>query len=163
MERYIQPFIDVSKAVFKKFLNADIVAGRPHFSDQASYPNWDISGVIGLTGEARGAVVISMKKDLAIKLTQILTEQEHNDFDDEVVDSVGEIINIIAGNVKHGLENTFRLVISLPTVVNGDNHTIQWPQTNARIICIPFKIFNDKSFYISVAIEALNSGKNGRF
>jgi chemotaxis protein CheX len=143
-------------------LNADIDAERPYFSDEASYPNWDISGVIGLTGEALGAVVISMKKDLAIKLTQILTKNDNNDFDDEVIDSVGEIINIIAGNVKHDLENSFRLVISLPTVINGYNHTIQWPQIDARIICIPFNIFTDKRFYISVAIEALSSGENGQ-
>jgi chemotaxis protein CheX len=161
MERYIQPFINVSKNVFKNLLNVDIDAGRPHFSDEASYPNWDISGIIWLTGEAHGAVVISMKKDLAIELTQILTEKDHNDFDDEVVDSVGEIVNIIAGNVKHDLENSFRLVISLPTVINGDNNTIQWPRIDARIICIPFNIFNDKRFYISVAIEALSSGENG--
>ncbi|MDR0383128.1 MAG: chemotaxis protein CheX [Spirochaetaceae bacterium] len=161
MERYIQPFIDVSKSVFKKLLNADIDAGRPHFSDQASYPNWDISGVIGLTGEALGAVVISMKKDLAIKLAGILTNKEYDDFNEDVLDCVGEIINIIAGNVKHDLENAFKLVISLPTVINGDNHTIQWPQTDARIICIPFEIFTDKKFYISVAIEALNNVGNG--
>jgi chemotaxis protein CheX len=160
MERYIQPFIDVSKNVFKTLLNADIEAGRPYFSDRDSYPSWDISGVIGLTGEVRGAVVISMKKDVAVNMTQILTSKEHYGFDDDVVDSVGEIINIIAGNVKHDLEHSFRIIISLPTVVNGDNHTIQWPQANARIICIPFKIFNDKIFFLSVAIEVLNNIKH---
>ncbi|MDR2660225.1 MAG: chemotaxis protein CheX [Spirochaetaceae bacterium] len=157
MDRYIQPFIDVSKNVFKELLKIDIEAGRPYFSDRDSYPKWDISGVIGLTGEVSGAVVISMKKDLAVWITQILTSKEHQDFDDEVVDSVGEVINIIAGNVKHDLEDSFRIIISLPTVVSGDNHTIQWPQVNARIICIPFKIFNDKNFFLSVAIEVLNS------
>jgi chemotaxis protein CheX len=153
VEKYIQAFIDVTQNVFKELLHTIVEAQRPYFSDQASYPNWDISGVIGITGEAFGAFVISMKKSLAIKLTQTLTGKAHDDLDDEVVDSVGEIINIIAGNVKHDFEQEFRLVISLPTVVAGDNHTIQWLYENAHIICIPFKAFYDDIFYLAVAID----------
>jgi chemotaxis protein CheX len=74
--------------------------------------------------------------------------------DDEVIDAIGEIINIIAGNAKRGLEESFRLVISLPTIIQGSNHAIQWPNDQARIICIPFKIFDDETFILSVAIEA---------
>jgi chemotaxis protein CheX len=154
VEKYIQAFIDVTRNVFKELLHTVVEAQRPYFSNQESYPNWDISGVIGIAGEASGSLVISMKKCLAIKFTQTLTGKSYDDLDDEVIDSIGEIINIIAGNVKHDFEQKFRLVISLPTVVCGDNHTIQWPYANAHIICIPFKAFYDDNFYIAVAIEA---------
>jgi chemotaxis protein CheX len=153
MEKYIQAFIDVTQNVFKELLHTIVEAQRPYFSDQASYPNWDISGVIGITGEASGAFVISMKKALAVKLTQTLTGKTHDDLDDEVIDSIGEIINIIAGNVKHDFEQEFRLVISLPTVVAGCSHTIQWPYENAHIICIPFKAFYDDIFYLAIAVD----------
>ncbi|HOE09102.1 MAG TPA: chemotaxis protein CheX, partial [Treponemataceae bacterium] len=73
MEKYIQPFIDVCINVFKDFIGADLVAERPYFMDKKDAHDWDISAVIGLTGEARGAVVISMKKILALKLTEMLT------------------------------------------------------------------------------------------
>jgi chemotaxis protein CheX len=154
MEKYIHAFIDVCKNVFKELVNAEIEAGRPYLSDQTSYPNWDISGVIGITGDACGAVVISLKKCLALKLTEILTGKKHDDVDDEVVDSIGEIINIISGNLKLDLEQDYRLVISLPTVVRGNDHTIQWPYANTRIICIPFTIFNGNVFSLAVAIES---------
>ena len=88
-----------------------------------------------------------------MKLTGILTGSEHKELDDEVVDAIGEIINIIAGNAKRGLEESFRLVISLPTIVRGPGHTIMWPNEQARIICIPFKIFETESFCLSVAID----------
>jgi chemotaxis protein CheX len=158
MEKYIQSFIDVTKNVFRGLINEEIEADRPYFSNQASYTNWDISGVIGITGEARGAVVISLKNRLALKLTEILTGKTHNSIDDEVVDSVGEIINIIAGNMKLDFEKEYRLVISLPTVVHGNDHTIQWPYQGAHIICIPFKIFRDDIFFLAVAIDAAGSG-----
>jgi chemotaxis protein CheX len=116
--------------------------------------DWDISSIIGLTGEARGAVVLSMKKGLAIKLTDLLTGTGHDDLDDEVVDAVGEIVNIIAGNVKKNLEESFKLIISLPTIVQGPAHVIKWPQGQARIICIPCIIFEDEVFHLLVAIES---------
>jgi chemotaxis protein CheX len=155
MEKYIQPFVDVCVSVFKEFIGVDLTAERPHFADKEAVYDWDISAVIGLTGEARGAVVISMKKDLAVKLTGLLTDSEHKDLDDEVVDAIGEIVNIIAGNAKKGLEETFRLIISLPTIVQGKDHTVKWPTNQARIMCIPFKVFENSAFVLSVAIESV--------
>jgi chemotaxis protein CheX len=155
MEQYIQPFIDVTKSTFKDFLGAEVIVGRPFFSQKDAPNEWDISGIIGLSGEARGAVVIGMKGALAIKLTDMLTSTKHSAIDDEVVDAIGEIVNIISGNAKKGLEEAFRLVISLPTIVRGPGHEIKWPQDQARIICIPFTIFDAESFILSVAIESL--------
>jgi chemotaxis protein CheX len=155
MEKYIQPFIDVCKNVFKEFAHSDLMAERPYFAVKDAVNEWDISSIIGLTGEARGAVVISMKKELAIRLTDRITGSPHEKLDDEVVDAIGEIVNIIAGNVKKNLEETFRLVISLPTIVQGREHAVKWPTGQPRIICIPFKIFDDDVFNLSVAIESV--------
>jgi chemotaxis protein CheX len=155
VEKYIQPFIDVCKKVFSEFVGCELTAERPYFANKDTINEWDISSIIGLTGEARGAVVISMKKDLAVQITGILTGSKQEVSNDEVVDAVGEIINIIAGNVKKDLEEAFRLVISLPTIVQGKEHTVQWPNSQARIICIPFKIFETGKFVLSVAIEAV--------
>ena len=154
MEKYIQPFIDVSVNVFKEFVGAELKVGRPYFSEAAAANEWDISAVIGLTGEARGAVVISMKTGLAVKITGKLTGSTHTSLDADVVDAVGEIVNIIAGNAKKGLEEAFRIVISLPTIVKGKEHTIQWPNSQARIMCIPFDIFDSDTFSLAVAIES---------
>jgi chemotaxis protein CheX len=155
MEQYIQPFIEVCKKVFKEFIGAELVLGRPYFADKDTVNEWDLSAVIGLTGEARGAVVISLKKELAVKLTDRLAGPGHRYQDDEVVDAIGEIINIIAGNAKQGLEAAFKLVISLPTIIKGKEHSIKWPSTQTRIICIPFTIFDKDVFNLSVAIESV--------
>jgi chemotaxis protein CheX len=132
-------------------------AKMPYFLEKDSSEDWDISGVIGLTGEARGAVVISMKDNLAMKMTGILTGKVHQVLYDEVVDAVGELINIIAGNVKQELEDTFRLVISLPTIITGKEHHVNWPEGQARVICIPFSIGDEYTFSLSVALEAIKS------
>jgi chemotaxis protein CheX len=155
MEKYIQPFVDVTKNVFKEFLGAELEIERPYFAEQSAVAEWDISAVIGLTGEARGAVVISMKKSLVIRLTDKLTGTSHTEIDEEVIDAIGEIVNIIAGNAKKGLEESFKLVISLPTIVQGKGHSVKWPHAQTRVICIPCKIFENEIFTLSVAIEAV--------
>ena len=159
MEKYIQPFIDVCKNVFREFLGAELKEDRPYFAGADTVNEWDVSAVIGLTGEARGAVVISMKKELAMRLTATLTGSSHTWLDAEVVDAIGEIINIIAGNAKKDLEEAFRLVISLPAIVEGKEHSIKWPTSQARIICIPFNIFDGDLFTLAVAIEAVKGGE----
>ena len=159
MKQYIQPVIKVCKNVFSEFLKLEPEAKLPYFMEKDTMTEWDVSGVIGLTGEARGAVVISMKQDLALKLTSILTGTEHKGLDADVVDAVGEIINIIAGNAKQELEEAFRLVISLPTIVRGKEHSINWPDSQARVICIPFTISDADSFTLSVALEAVSQSK----
>jgi chemotaxis protein CheX len=158
MEQYIQPFIDVTKSAFKDFLGAEVSVGRPFFSRKDTPNECEISGIIGLSGEARGAVVIGMKSALAIRLTDMLTGTAHSAIDDDVVDAIGEIVNIMSGNAKKGLEEAFRLVISLPSIVKGPGHEIKWPHEQARIMCIPCSIFGSDSFTLSVAIESLKGG-----
>ena len=155
MEQYIQPFIDVTNSTFKDFVGTEISAGQPYFQQKDIANKWDISGIIGLSGEARGAVVISMKTALAIRLTDMLTDTKHSAIDEEVVDAIGEIVNIIAGNAKKGLEEDFRLVISLPSIIEGVGHQVKWPHDQAQIICIPFTLFDTETFTLSVAIESL--------
>ena len=152
MKQYVHPFIKVCANVFNDFLGQELRAGIPYFAEKDAKNEWDVSAVIGLTGEARGAVVISMKRELAIQLTGILTGKKHHVLDDEVVDAIGEIVNIIAGNVKQELEESFKLTISLPTIIKGTEHSINWPDNHARIICIPFTIFNAETFGLSVAL-----------
>jgi chemotaxis protein CheX len=159
MEKYIQPFIDVTVKVFREFIGCELVAGRPFFVAAAEGAgnddwDWDISGIIGLTGEARGAVVISLKRDLAAILTARITGQDAPSSNAEIIDAVGELVNIIAGNAKRGLEESFHLIISLPTIVEGKGHLVKWPEDQVRIISIPFTLLGEHRFCLSVAIES---------
>ena len=154
MEQYIQPFIEGSEEVFRDLCNTQITAGRPFFVSKDEFESiWDISGIIGLSGEANGAVAISLKEDTAFKLTTILTGKEYKAVDSEVTDVLGEIVNIITGNVKNVFEKKHRIKISMPSIIKGKAHSIVWPSERARIICIPFNIFGDQEFCLSVAVE----------
>lgn len=156
MNVYIKPFIEACGHVFKDFLGLEITAEEPYFLDKKVNPGWDISGVIGLTGDVRGAVAISMKDTLACKLTGKLTGKNYTQVDHDVTDAIGEVVNIISGNAKQGLEKMFHLLISIPTVVRGQEHSIVWPRDQNKILCIPFKLLENERFTLSITIEQQN-------
>jgi chemotaxis protein CheX len=153
MERFIQPFIEVCVSVFKDLVKCDLVPDRAYFTEKDAFLKWDISGLIALTGEARGVVAVSMNEKTAIGITKLLTGIEHTYLDSDVVDTIGEIVNIIAGNVKKNLEETFRLIISLPYIIKGKAHLVVIPMERSRLLCIPFTIFTDQVICLSVAID----------
>ena len=158
LQNYVEPFVEVTINTFKEFVGIDVVPRHPHFLDPEKEFEWDISAVIGLSGAVRGAIIISMKTDLAIKLADLLAGEGHTEIDADVVDAIGEINNIIAGNIKPKVPNGDRIVISIPTIVKGKEHSIVWPSKQTRILCIPHKAFNSDIFHLMVAIE-LESGK----
>jgi chemotaxis protein CheX len=153
MKQYIQPFSEVCTYVFQDFVGIEITAASPYFSDKEVAETWDVSALISLSGQAQGVIAISMKQALALQLTGILTGASHTTVDEDVMDALGEIVNIIAGRAKQRLENTFKLIISLPTIILGMEHTVKWPTRQSQLLCLPFTICGHEYFVLSVAIQ----------
>jgi chemotaxis protein CheX len=153
MEQYIQPFVQVSKTVFKNLLNCEIIPGRAYFIQKEAFLNWDISGIIALTGEVKGLISISMKAPTASKIAVRLIGEGIVFSDADVVDAIGEVVNIIAGNVKKNLEDMFRIIISLPAVVRGKAHFVVIPAERTRLLCIPFTAFDTDTIWLSLTID----------
>jgi len=157
LQNYVEPFVEVTVNTFKEFVGIDIAPKHPHFLDAEQSFEWDISAVIGLSGVVKGAVIVSMKAELAIKLTDLLAGEGHEEIDADVVDAIGEINNIIAGNIKPRVPNGDKIVISIPTIIKGKEHSIAWPSKQTRILCIPHKAFENDIFHLMVAIELESS------
>lgn len=153
--KYIQPFVSSTVKVFKEFLNVELKPGQPflfnHLENKYSY---DISGIIGIGGHTLGIVVVSFPKLVALDLASRITGQSIKIFDDTVIDLVGEIVNIIAGNAKKGLEQ-YQLIISLPSIVKGVNHQITGV-SGVPMIGIPFTAAAAKGdIYLFVSLKDL--------
>jgi len=149
--KYIEPFIDATINVFKEFYNETLELRSPFLFNKDENLGWDLSAVIGIAGETKGVITLSFPKEVIIPLTEKLVGYQINEMDDDVIDSTGEVVNIIAGNAKKGLEQ-YRLVISLPSIIKGKDHKIAWPGNNIPIISIPFKS-SLGLFHVSVGLE----------
>ena len=92
--------------------------------------------MIGLSGKAQGTVVVGLGRQVAMKVAEVLLQERPPEINSDVVDAVGELTNIIAGRAKSELEH-LELNVSLPSVITGKSHCIQFP-TKVTPICIPF-------------------------
>ncbi|MDR2552774.1 MAG: chemotaxis protein CheX [Treponema sp.] len=153
MEQYIQPFVQVTTSVFKTLVRCEITPDRAYFVGKEAFLKWDISGIIALTGEVKGLVAISMKSSTASRITGILLGTNGTISRGDVIDVIGELVNIISGNVKKNLEDMFKIIISLPKVIHGMAHMLVIPEERIRLLCIPFKIFENETVCLSINID----------
>jgi chemotaxis protein CheX len=131
----INPFLVSTISTFKTMLGCVLVRGTPYVKN-CSQPEHEISGVIGLSGKAKGTVVVGFGREAALKATEAMLQERPPEINRDVVDAIGELANIIAGQAKSQLEH-LDLSIGLPSVITGKGHCIQFP-TKVVPICIPF-------------------------
>jgi chemotaxis protein CheX len=151
--KYVNPFIEATQSVFREFVGLEVKPKKPFiYNPNTGMIKYDISGIIGLAGEVLGMVVISFPKVIALKTVSKIINYETKIFDEVVVDSIGELINIIAGNSKKAIEE-IKIVISLPSIVKGYNHQLGW-MSGVPVICIPFDL-DSGEFYVFVSLKDL--------
>jgi chemotaxis protein CheX len=82
-----------------------------------------ITGCVQITGDWQGAVTVELAVPLARRVAAALFAMEPAELGDgEVCDAVGELANMLGGNVKALLDGSCRL--SLPAVVQGPAHVL---------------------------------------
>lgn len=132
--QYINPFIKATQSVFSTMLGCQIT--RNGLSSSGSHPKYDISGIIGLSGKAKGTLVLSMSEVAALKAASALHLEEQTEFNSDVVDAIGELTNMIAGGAKAEVAH-LKLRITIPTVIMGKDHVIEFP-SNVTPVTINF-------------------------
>lgn len=133
---YINPFVISTIETFKKMLSSEAKPGKVSLKNDSVH-SYDVSGIIGLSGEAQGSICLSFPKIMALKVVSQLVGSEIKVIGAEVADCIGELANIIAGNAKQHLTQ-FNLSISLPKVVMGKDHHIA-SQRGVPTIVVPFE------------------------
>lgn len=99
----------------------------------------EISGIIGLSGAAKGSAVISFPKAIALAVASAMFMEELTELNDDVKDAIGEFANIVVGNARNRLvDDGLDITISTPTIIVGKDHEISHPQ-NIPFLVIPFK------------------------
>ena len=157
---YINPFLQSTIRLFDLTFDINPQPGQPFLVAHSQKHRWEISGVMILTGSAIGIVAIRLSKYLSIKLLKksgvsFDSEEEREELTTEMV---GELVNIIAGNAASHLSN-YNIKVSVPFVVQGENHSISWPQ-NVPIIGIPFTTTYGP-FLVNVSLFSKIPGKPG--
>lgn len=113
-----------TRDVFSTMLGIEATIGEAYVDDAPPSPAEGVLALIGLAGSWAGSGTVGCSAALARYVSGRLLMQEFNHVDEEVLDAMGEVCNMILGNVKTMLEEELGpMGLSIPTVIYGRNFT----------------------------------------
>ncbi len=150
--KLINPFLFGAKEVLQKMASVECTVGAPYVK-QDDRATGDVSGIIGLTGDAIGSLAISFSEPCICGIAGAMLSETFAQANQEVFDSVGEITNMISGVARTHLEKDALTVwAGIPAVVFGKDHYVKHILKSPSIV-IPFTT-RYGSFFVDVCIKS---------
>ncbi len=150
---WINPFIEATYSIIETVSTIKIEMCKPLKIKEENVTGYDVSGIIGITGEAVGSIALSFHRKTALKIVSDFTGEEVMGIDNDTMDAIGELTNLIAGRAKKIFsEKNIRIKISIPNIILGKGHTIN-AKKNIPSIEIPFKS-EEGNFAILVSLKS---------
>ncbi|OPY15050.1 MAG: CheY-P phosphatase CheX [Syntrophus sp. PtaB.Bin001] len=153
--KFINPFLDGAAEVIKTMAFMDAVAGKPYLKkDDAA--RGDVSGIIGITGDATGSLAISFSEPCIWGIVGSMLGETYEETTQEVLDAAGELTNMISGVARTNLEKMgLQVYAAIPSVVFGKDHTIRHILQSPSIV-IPFSTSSGE-FVVDVCIRTTDA------
>lgn len=133
----VNPFLWATIHVLKTMVHLDPAVGKPCLKKESSTKG-DISGIVGIIGDAEGSLCLTFSKDCILHIVSKLFREDRGEINEEVKDAVGELTNMISGDARRRLaEAGYHFQGAVPSVICGPNHEIKHV-TKGPILAIPF-------------------------
>jgi chemotaxis protein CheX len=149
--KFINPFMAATVHVLDTLAHVKAQPGKPYLKKD-KIARGDVTGVIGLTGKARGTVSVSFTEPCILAIVSSMFGEPFTTLNEEIRDAAGEISNMISGQARRQLEEDgLSLSAAIPTVVMGKNHSLSH-FTKYPVVAIPFSTEHGE-FTIEVSFE----------
>lgn len=138
-------------SVFSTMLGTEL-SPLEAIEDPTPFQQSEVIGFIGMAGDFAGYVSIHVSRRQATDFTARLigVDVEEVTSEDEIRDAVGEITNMLAGNVKTALSALGLVEIALPTVVMTPKAELR--VRGARGVAVPFEDYTGV-FHVEVVLS----------
>jgi len=147
--RHINAFLEATKAVFSSMVKMPVTFEKPELSSRCG--QYDVSGVIGLSGDVVGSVIVGFTKMSAVQIASSFAGCRLEVGTADFADAIGELANMIAGGAKAKFEGQ-SVSIGCPSVIIAPGHQVSSPSSAAGI-CIHCNTAAGR-FTIDVAIQS---------
>lgn len=131
---FTRHFIQAVQNTFSVMLNLEVQVGKPVVNEKGDLL-FDVSGIIGFSGDVTGSIVIGFGEETALNVIEAFVGERVDLNSEDFSDAVGELSNMIAGNSKK--EFGVNASISIPSVIIGPDHRSKKPADVPNII-LPF-------------------------
>jgi len=124
METFALDITESTKTLFETMIMMDLNHDVASMADNTQIKT-DVIGMVSFTGKCPGVIALFCSKTFSIKVASKILMSELNDFTSDVKDAIGEIANMIAGNVKTKLIAKYGdMHLSIPIVITGEGLSI---------------------------------------
>ncbi len=125
--------IESTKEIFSSMVMMDISV-KEVMTDHGPLTD-TITGMIGLAGTHKGVLAVHVPYGVAMAITSSFLMMDVTEINEDVHDAVGEIANMLGGNVKTILsENGRDIDLSLPTTIAGSEYSFSSDKDVEKII-----------------------------
>src|SRR5207247_9462845 len=100
--KLLAPFVKAVKAVFGTMVRVEATIDRPYLKTEST-PSYDVSGIIGFSGQVVGSLVLSLQQAAAVKLVEAFAGAAMAPDSSDFADAIGELANMVAGSAKKDL------------------------------------------------------------
>lgn len=134
-----QAIIDGTTEVFSTMLMVELEVGEP-IEGRGGDISSNISSMIGLGKDIRGMLAVHCPATMAKDITGTFLGMEVAEIDDDVKDAIGEIANMVAGNLKVSFgEHGKDIELAIPTTVIGESFQTSG-MFGANRVAVPFSM-----------------------
>lgn len=148
--RVINPFLKATSEVTRQLLSLDITYRKPYIK-KTPFISKGILVIIGLVGAVKGKMMLSLSKENATKIAQIMMYELTEENEALLQSAMGEYSNILIGNTSRNMsENGIDVIITSPTILEGDQIKINQKES---VISIPALIGEDIEIEFFLSVE----------
>jgi chemotaxis protein CheX len=121
-KRLVQEICAATENVLSTMMALESHAGQASPDSGGPGPIGGVSAMVSVVGPWSGTGAVSCQGKMACRLAGAMLMSHYTEVNDEVLDAMGEVANMIVGNIKTNLEEELgRLALGVPTVTFGTN------------------------------------------
>ncbi len=148
---FVNPFIEATLHILETTAKMQAKAKRPYLKKD-EVAKGTISCMLELSGDFKGTISVSFMEDCILNIVSKMFMEEMTEVNDDIKDAVGEIGNMICGQVTTKLTELGKTLKAQMKIVSmGQDHTITH-LSDRPVIAMPYDTENGE-FTIEVCFE----------
>jgi chemotaxis protein CheX len=143
-----QAIIDGTEEIFSTMLMVELEVGEPIEGSGGEIES-NLTSMLGLGKDITGMLAVHCPATVAKDITGTFLGLDVDELDDDVKDAIGEIANMVAGNLKIFFqEHDKNIELAIPTTVVGKSFRTAG-MSRAKRIAVPFTM-NGATFLVEL-------------
>ncbi len=131
---YVQPFVSSAQEILEQVLSGRIAAGKVRLSP-APAAGSGVTAIVGITGEGEGRVLFEMSQQTALAIASEMNDEPQTELGSLAQETLSELASMMTARAISLLNDKgYKLRVSPPTLIAGDNVTISTAELETLIV-----------------------------